>query len=350
MADQFIVFETSRAAESAHDCGANLECDAEFVDLQRAVAGTADQEYGDTFIPAIKPDWKSISERAGALLQRSKDLRITGWLTRAWTESMGLDDYAKGVALVADLLDTRWDGVYPRVETGDDSQADPFLHMNALQTFFSPDALAGHARTAALLHAGTANYSLRQVSALLNGSGTVEDGMTQQALSAALATRPGLRDTVGGLLANLQALRTIVSRRAGETWVPDMSAVEKPLLIVFSELSKVSQPEVASPAIEAETPRMRAPEIVREMPVFKALDIESESRHAPGEVRSRENASLLLERVCVYLESCEPAHPSSLLIRRAQRLLHMTFHEIIRDLAPKAIQSVDLLTGSGTAR
>lgn len=347
MEDQFIVFETSRAAESAHDCGANLEYDAEFVELQRAVAGTVDQEYGDTFIPAVKPDWKSISERAGALLQRSKDLRIVEWLTRAWMESMGLDGYAKGIALVKDLLDTRWDGVYPRVETGDDGQADPFLRMNALQAFFSSDALASHARAATLLRAGHADYSLRQVSALLDGSATGDDSMTRQALSAALAAEPGLRDTVGALLASLQALRTIISRRAGETWVPDMSAVEKPLLIVFSEL-KVSQREVVSPAVEHEAPRVQAAEFVRETPVAKVAAVET--AHAPCEVRSREDASLFLERVCVYLESCEPAHPSSLLIRRAQRLLHMTFHEIIRDLAPEAIPSVDLLTGFSATR
>ena len=65
--------------------------------------------------------------------------------------------------------------------------------------------------------------------------------------------------------------------------------------------------------------------------------------HAP--IRSREDAIRELERVCVWLERHEPANPAPLLIRRAQRLLQMGFIDILRDLAPEGMSSIEKIAG-----
>lgn len=62
-------------------------------------------------------------------------------------------------------------------------------------------------------------------------------------------------------------------------------------------------------------------------------------------LRSRHDALLALESVCRYLERTEPSHPAPLLLRRAQRLMHMNFREIVRDMAPAALPQLDALTG-----
>ena len=47
----------------------------------------------------------------------------------------------------------------------------------------------------------------------------------------------------------------------------------------------------------------------------------------------------------VRLERIEPAHPSPLLLRRAQRLLNKSFLDIISDIAPGGLDEVKALAG-----
>ncbi|MFD1556631.1 type VI secretion system protein TssA [Paraburkholderia silviterrae] len=345
--DPLIAPESPRAVESTGDCGENLEYDEAFIELERTVAGVGDQQYGDTLIAAVAPDWQRVKQQAEALLQRSKDLRVVAWLTRAWMEFTGLAGYAKGLALVAELLDSRWDDVHPRIEIDDDGQPDPFSRTNALQAFFSLEALGARARAATLLQVRSVDFPLRKVAALLDGSAEHEGGITRQELCVALNAQRASLDIVGRLLTHIEHLRRTVSERLDEAWVPDISAVEKPLLAVSSLLTQSAVPDAAASTHASAIASAQSAKSALSAQSAAAKGAASASPSHSGEVRSREDANLLLEKVCIYLESCEPAHPSSLLIRRAQRLLHMTFYEIIRDMSPEAIPHIDLLAGLG---
>jgi type VI secretion system protein ImpA len=65
----------------------------------------------------------------------------------------------------------------------------------------------------------------------------------------------------------------------------------------------------------------------------------------PGQISSREDAIRQLERVCAWIERNEPSHPAPLLIRRAQRLMRKSFFEIIRDLVPDGIETIERIAG-----
>jgi type VI secretion system protein ImpA len=67
---------------------------------------------------------------------------------------------------------------------------------------------------------------------------------------------------------------------------------------------------------------------------------------AVGSIRSRADAVRELERICEWIERNEPTNPAPLLIRRAQRLMDMSFLEIIRDLAPEGLGQVERIAGS----
>jgi type VI secretion system protein ImpA len=64
-----------------------------------------------------------------------------------------------------------------------------------------------------------------------------------------------------------------------------------------------------------------------------------------GALRTRADARRQLESVCEFLERTEPAHPAPLLIRRAARLLDLSFLDIIRDIAPAAASQIEDLGG-----
>ena len=65
-------------------------------------------------------DWRvaqSLSEEI--LLRTSKDLQAAVWLAEAAISRHGLEGARDGFALLAGMLDTYWEGLYPRAEDGD---------------------------------------------------------------------------------------------------------------------------------------------------------------------------------------------------------------------------------------
>ncbi|HEX3398160.1 MAG TPA: type VI secretion system ImpA family N-terminal domain-containing protein, partial [Steroidobacteraceae bacterium] len=55
--------------------GPNLEYDADFMALDRAQQTKPEQVIGDSVKPAEEPDWRDVTERAEALMGRTRDLR-----------------------------------------------------------------------------------------------------------------------------------------------------------------------------------------------------------------------------------------------------------------------------------
>jgi type VI secretion system protein ImpA len=53
----------------------------------------------------------------------------------------------------------------------------------------------------------------------------------------------------------------------------------------------------------------------------------------------------VLETLCAYYERYEPASPIPLLLRRAQRLVPMSFLEIVRELAPAGVGEIETIRG-----
>ena len=70
-------------------CGENLEYDADFQIMNQASLGKAEQQFGDTIIPAEPADWNTVEKYATSLLARTKDLRVMLALTHAWTRRRG---------------------------------------------------------------------------------------------------------------------------------------------------------------------------------------------------------------------------------------------------------------------
>ena len=50
-----------RDTEVEPPCGPNLEYDAAFMTLANAALGKPEQQYGETVIPAVDPDWKAVA-------------------------------------------------------------------------------------------------------------------------------------------------------------------------------------------------------------------------------------------------------------------------------------------------
>ncbi|WP_175917998.1 type VI secretion system protein TssA [Burkholderia pyrrocinia] len=322
-------------------CGANLEYDAEFLQLQERATPRAEQQYGDTVIPAEAPDWGAVERLALALSSRTKDLRVVAYLARSWIEQYGLPGYADALAIVGNLLERRWDELHPRLDA--DGEPDPTPRMNALADVAGAHDCARAARRQPLFDDGP---SVRDAERLLDGRD--EAGGRASLIAALSAVRGDGTTPLDAARAALQALDTIracVTHKLGREWAPDAGDAEKALQRIVREVP-VPEPQPGAPDGASSTPQAVSGD-ASQAGTAPAAPAAMPNAHAwrDAEVTSRDDVRLGLDKMCRYFELHEPSHPAPLLLRRAQRLLALDFYEIIRDLAPESLPKLDLLSG-----
>ena len=77
-------------------------------------------ERGDWQRETKSADWETVlSLCVDALLNRTKDLQIAGWLTEALTVMKGFAGLATGLMIMRGYLENFWESVYPQIEDDD---------------------------------------------------------------------------------------------------------------------------------------------------------------------------------------------------------------------------------------
>ncbi|MDE1183236.1 type VI secretion system protein TssA [Paraburkholderia sp.] len=336
-------------------CGEALDYDAAFLALQRSSIGAPEQQFGDALIPAVTPDWQHIGVEALALLERSIDLRIIALLTRAWTETQGLEGYAKGLSIAVAAIEEYWDYFHPQIQT--DGEFDPLARVNAITAFADRLELGRALRAVHVVSLRGVNLPLRDVASILTGNAV--GGMSAALFSypgigaelrAALATESKKLEIVSQIIGSLDRIVEQFSSKLGAEWAPDFSAVHTPLHIVNQALNVSGAPSGLSQSQLTDFSNSYSP--TRDHPnhanVYNA-DAAINPAKQTNPAHSRNEAMRALESACLYFESAEPGHPAPLLIRRAQRLMRMNFYEILQDIAPNALPQIDALVGNAEA-
>ncbi|ORM65554.1 type VI secretion system protein TssA [Pantoea rwandensis] len=319
-------------------CGDDLEYDAAFMALEQARSGKAEQQFGNTIIPAEPPDWQLVAQQAEQLLTRTRDIRLLLILSEAWTHTNGLAGCAEGLTLLSDALTRYWPTLHPALEF--DGEPDLLMRVSALAALGPQSGLSRALRNSWLLKSATGEITLRDAIALLDGS------------KSEVAEFPGgvprLREALQQPdLGNAQALRTLAQhftmlRRCLEQHLvaadmPDLATTEKALALLLPLLPSRDEPEwVAAQPESAEQP---SPEAVASKVLSPAL------RWQQVPLTSREDAELMLEKVRLYFLQHEPSHPAPIMLERVQRLIQLDFLDIIRDLAPDAVTQLQGLFG-----
>jgi type VI secretion system protein ImpA len=323
-------------------CGIDCEYEGDFLALSQAVVGKPEQQFGDTVIAAVEPDWRAVEQMAVDLLGRTKDLRVVAWMTLAATHLHGISGFSAGISLMLALCERYWDDVHPRMMV--DGDEDPYLRINALSSI--SDGAGGYSdgfgimrvlRTQLLVSQplpvsirdvemaiskdAAARYSLAQVESILADA--------RQASSEAILSFDVAKESLN-----------VLARLIGEHFVsgdsPDISA----LTSLFKTVGSVLDRAKAGPDNAAEDGD-------GEVDNDPMVGLGSQRVQGTlGEIRSREDVRRSLQRVCDYLERHEPSNPAALFARRAQSLLDRNFLDIMLELSPDSVQHLQMLTGA----
>jgi type VI secretion system protein ImpA len=324
-------------------CGEDVSQEGEFFALEELVRPKppgAVQTEGEVQI--VEPNWMEVRQGAYKLLQRSKHLQVALYFSLALLTTEGLAGLCDGLRLIRGLLGQFWDELYPRLDPEDGN--DPTERINILMPLsceplgkWDPVRFRSRVLHLPLCHSRVGKFSLRDVE---NALGQKDPQVPQMSvIEAAFRETPAeesraMQEAARQAMEHLDGIRRVFQERAQDGSGPELSGLRGDLERMCRVLAKYTGD--GESIGEATAPDVAAGAAADTAPVG-----------ATGEVRSRSDALAAIERACQYFERHEPTSPVPLLLRRAQRLAHKSFLEIIEDICPSALDQVTAVGGKG---
>ena len=320
-----VEWQQPRTEEGA-PCGPDLEYDNDFLALNQAAAGKPETQ----FAPAEAPDWRAAFDLAGTLLDRSRDLRIAIVWLRAGMHLHGFGFLPLGLRLLSGFVESMWDHVHPLPDPDD---GDPYARVNALTLLREQAGLLGDVREAkvvndraiGVLTAGAIEVALG-LAAARGGEPALGSGQVSQMVSASLEKTPELRAWTQDAQKIARDLSARIIDKLGASDAPDL----KPLVSLLAAVASVLPAEAGAQDDESAEPGAGAG---------------GPRRGLAGAVTTRDEAIRAIDMVCAYLEAAEPTNPAPLFLRRARQLISHNFLQLMKELAPDAMNEVARIVG-----
>jgi type VI secretion system protein ImpA len=272
---------------------------------------------------------------AGALQARTRDVRLLSMLAKFAILNRDLKGFARYVAAVADLLETRWETVNPRDVDGDWS-----LRLGAPQSLddLAPSVLPlQHVPLVRHGRIGPITFRAQLVAAgditpredeEHPDAGSIDRAMGEVELDGLVAAR----DLVNVISTSLTRIRATAVDRAGYEQAPKFERlgplVDKMLAWLDGHVA-ARDPSQSTQATEAAAGGGAA----------------GEPSIAPGEIAGASDVSAALAAIEAYFVTSEPSNPALLLIRQAAQLVGKSFIDAMRVLAPGFVDQAAINIG-----
>ena len=335
--------ETLLAPVTPEDpCGADLEYDPAFSEIDRLAQGKPEQQIGNTIVPAEEPDWKVVQKKAGDLLGKSKDLRVGAHLTRSLLHTQGWSGFGLGLGVLRGLIDRYWEGVYPRLDPADDN--DPTMRVNVLSSFGELATLGVVRATPLVSSRALGRFSIKDLE-IAAGDAAAPNGAEAPSMAniegiVMDADLGELQHTVTALRECLEALTAIeatVGERVGAASGASFGKLPVLLRKAESFLGNRLEQRTASGASGGASGSDGAG--------VAGGNGAAPQRSFGGAINSREDVIRALDAICSYYAKNEPSSPIPMFMERSKKLVMMSFVDIVKELVPDALSRVDILRG-----
>jgi type VI secretion system protein ImpA len=350
----FVLFETSLLASSLmldqstidllanpisadQPSGPDLAYDPEFIELEALTTPKAEQQFGDSIIPGEEPNWNLVEEKAQAVLLRSKDFRAATFLTRALTQKDGIKGFVQGLNVLSNFTNNFWETLHPQLDADDNN--DPTMRANSLAPLWDYEMLLKDLSQAKIGGTGTAQLRVKDVEAHYSKAYTTSDVPTFS-IDQVQATLTDLMTADAAAFEALESSLSVVKQF--QTDVNDKVSAQSGIdLTPLQTITYALQQAVAAvKGIATSNDQDGANETL-----LNGSGSSGGIGGIAGPLKTRDDAVRLLSQVITFLEKSEPGNPAPLLIKRAQRLIGMNFIDIINDLAPDALNTVQNIAG-----
>ena len=336
----------------AAPAGDNLEYQPDFAALEEAAVGKPDRQMGSGTIPGEPPNFALLFSRSNDLLRRTKDLRVAAHLTRACIDKAGFVGLHQGLALLHRLVANYWPTVHPQLDPDDGN--DPTMRVSALSALISPELLTA-LRNAPLFTTQVAGpLSLRYFAIAAGELPQQADGPKVDTNLIEAGFREVALPTLQSLAASLQGARDEL-KGVGEAFQkgagapgPDFSPLDR----MIYQAQQAVRPRLAARTAQAAPPAAKAEAGAPGASNGNGAGGAAAESAAPavvagpsGTIRNRDDVVATLDKIIGYYERNEPSSPLPLLLSRCRKLASLSFLDIVKDMAPTALQQVELIGG-----
>ncbi len=327
-------------------CGENLEYDGDFVRLEQSARGKAEQQFGDTIVPAEEPDWAEVRRLALDLCKRTRDLRVFDYLARASIRTHGYAGLNDALALVRGSLERYWDSIHPQLDPDDDN--DPTARVNIISSLCDPQTMLLGIRQAPLVQSrGFGRFGLRDI-AIASGEMPAPAGMetppTMQAIEGAfldtsLEDLEATATAVRSAAEQARAIESVVTEKVGASNAASLDQLSR----LLKEAGKAIDTRLA--ARGGSVAEGAAAAVNGHAVNGHALNGGAAPLSVTGQLQGREDVMRMLDKICEYYARVEPSSPVPLLLQRAKKLVPMSFMEIMQDLIPDGVSQAEMYRG-----
>ncbi len=315
--------------------GENLEYDPQYTEMENLFETKPESSLEGYDKDDAGPDWKGVEKLAGALAEKTRDLRVQVYASIASIHTRGLPALRDNLELLRIYVEDFWDTVHPQLDPEDDN--DPTLRMNTLEMLNEHSLISMALNRVELVELkGLGRFGVREVE-LAQGKETPDEG--EEVPDINLIRQAFLRSDPE----HVQALCSSVSESIQLLADIDNCWREKTgdslsLGNATKALKKVS-------AILAEFVPSQAGQEMDE--TAEAGDTSGNTPPAAsGAINSRADVVRMLDKICEYYSAHEPSSPIPLLLRRAQRLVEKSFLEILEDMVPDGLKQAQIVSGN----
>jgi type VI secretion system protein ImpA len=243
---------------------------------------------------------------------------------------------SKGLGLISTLLNNYWDDVHPRIE--ENGERDPMMRSNALAVLSDMPTFLAEVRDCAFVTGSGMSLSVREAELVLAPNDNIQPPATRDQLQNMLV------DQLARDATKLQAVEYSAAQIDTIAWLCSrhLDVQESPNLTAAAKLFKLFAESVASARALSSEGNAR----LGEPTSGEAATNYSSVGGVPSKLASRADAIRALEAVCAYFEHHEPSSPVPIFLNRAKKLTGMRFIDIIRDMTPESMNTIDVIAGT----
>lgn len=326
-------------------CGIDCSFSNEFYAIKKArIQDDPLLEQGDWVAEPKQADWAFVSSQSIELLtEKTKDIRLYGWLLEAWSNLYGFEGIAKGLELTQQSLTEFWMLLHPEIAEDDLDQRLGLLQglINQLPVLIKKTAITNTA----------ISYSLMDYDALLHQqnlrrkhaedyddvpTNTSLEQFEQELFNTSKSFQYKNYQAFLEILKQWNILREVLDGLMGVD-APSFAAIESQLESLHSNLKKIYKTEAfgLQPAMatadsveeKSAADQQTSTQLTEHIAVAASAINQPFQPKIQSHVANREQAMQVLQEISDYFQLNEPHSPVSYMLQKTIKWSQMPLHE-----------------------
>lgn len=326
-------------------CGIDCSFSNEFYAIKKArIQDDPLLEQGDWVAEPKQADWAFVSSQSIELLtEKTKDIRLYGWLLEAWSNLYGFEGIAEGLELTQQSLTEFWMQLHPEIAEDDLDQRLGLLQglINQLPVLIKKTAITNTA----------ISYSLMDYEALLHQqnlrrkhaedyddvpTNTSLEQFEQELFNTSKSFQYKNYQAFLEILKQWNILREVLDGLMGVD-APSFAAIESQLESLHSNLKKIYKTEAfgLQPAMatadsvdeKSAADQQTSTQLTEHIAVAASAINQPFQPQMQSHVANREQAMQVLQEISDYFQLNEPHSPVSYMLQKTIKWSQMPLHE-----------------------